>query len=117
MNSAVIGKLLGYLREDELGGDVGILLQVRIAEGNESSHGGREETGLESKRERACKNTRIMRSRTYKNEDSVSASLPILHVFFVFKLFYTGDIHSEDSPRGISMNIFLRSSSIMACIL
>ena len=116
MNSAVIGnlKLLGYLREDELGGDVGILLQVRIAEANESHHRGREETGL---RERACKNTRIMRSRTYKNEDSVSASLPILHVFFVFKLFYTGDIHSEDSPRGISMNIFLRSSSIMACIL
>jgi hypothetical protein len=33
-----MGKLLGYLCEDGLGGDVGILLQGRIAEGDESSH-------------------------------------------------------------------------------
>ena len=63
LNSTVgigVSKLLGYLCEEELGGDVGVLLQVRIAEGNESSHRGREEASLESKRGRASKNTTII---------------------------------------------------------
>ena len=44
-----------------MGGDVGISLQVQIAEGNESSHCGREETGLE----RARKNTRLFSSSNF----------------------------------------------------
>ena len=50
-------------------------------------------------------------AETYKNEDSVSASLPILHIFFVFKLLYTGEIHREDGSRRVS---FLRSGGIIA---
>ena len=42
-----VRKLLRYLCEEELSADVGILLQVRIAEGNESSHRGGEEGSLE----------------------------------------------------------------------
>ena len=50
-------KLLGYMCEEGMGGDVGILPQGRIAEGNEGSHRGREEASLESESDRACKNT------------------------------------------------------------
>ena len=41
------GKLLGYLCEEGLGDDVGILLQARVAEGDKSGHRRREKTDLE----------------------------------------------------------------------
>ena len=33
-----IRKLLGYLCEEEVGGEIGILLQGRVADGDEGSH-------------------------------------------------------------------------------
>ena len=50
-----VRQLLRYLLEEKLGGDVWILLQVRIAEGDESSNRGREEASLERKTERVGK--------------------------------------------------------------
>jgi hypothetical protein len=49
------GELLGYLCEEGLCDDVGILLQARVADGDKSSHGRREKTDLEQVG--ACKNT------------------------------------------------------------
>ncbi len=99
--------------EEELGGDIGILLQVRIAEGNESSHRGGEETSLESKSERAW----LTGEETYKNEDAFCTSFPILHIFFVFKFLYTGDIHREDRCRRFTILSCPWSSGIVVCVL
>ena len=46
-----VRQLLRYLLEEKPGGDIGVLLQVRIAESDESSNSGREEASLKSKRE------------------------------------------------------------------
>ena len=55
-----VRQLLRYLLEEKLGSDIGILLQVWIAEGDESSDRGREEASLESKRERVGKSMTII---------------------------------------------------------
>ena len=49
-----VRKLLRYLCEEGLSGEVGILMQVRIAEGNKSSHCGGQEGTLECKSDRVC---------------------------------------------------------------
>ena len=96
MNS-VVGNLLGYMCEDGLGGDIGISLQVRVMKVGT----------VEEKRpvwkvrgRELIRMGGVRRKETYKNEDSVCASLPVLHIFFVFKLLYTGDIHGEDIQKG-----------------
>ena len=107
LNSTVgmgVGKLLGYLCEKRLGGNVGILLQVRIAEGNESSHRGREEASLESKRERASqKTTIIVVDAEQKRTKTRMPSAPPFQfsTFFSSSIFCTRVIYIEKmAPEG-----------------
>ena len=108
-----VGKLFGYLGEEELGGDIGILLQGRVADGNESCYRRREKTSLEMVR--ACKHTTVC-VKAYENEDAICASLPIFHIFIV-KLQCASDIHRKDSSRRVTISSFLRGGAIIASAL
>ena len=115
MNS-IVGKLLGYMCEDGLGGDIGISLQVRVMKVGtvEEKRPVWKVRGRELIR---MGGVRRADSETYKSEDSVCASFLVLHIFFVFKLLYTCDIHGEDSSRRVAVGTFLQSGAIMAGVL
>ena len=103
-----MGKLLGYLSEEGLGG---ILLQVRVADGDEGGHRRREKTSLEIMGVSTGRSSWLGSAKSYENKDAICTSLPVFHIFIV-KLQCTGDIHREDGSRRITILGFLLSGNI-----
>ena len=64
MVSIGIRKLLGYLREEEVGGEVGVLMQGRVTDGDEGSHRRSKKANLRSRKHTTLIIVREARGRT-----------------------------------------------------
>ena len=78
-----IGKLLGYLCEEEVGGEVGILLQGRVADGDKGSHRRREKANL-----RACEYITVVTARAARNRTKTRAFSALPFQFFTLSWSY-----------------------------
>ena len=108
-----VGKLLGYLCEEEVGGDVGILLQGRVADGDKGSHRGRKKANL-----RPCKYTTVVTDWTAKNRTKTRAFSALPFQFSTFsrsnfsaRLMYIEKMTSEVSRLVVWVGVVPVASS------
>ena len=115
------GKLLGYLCEEGLRDDVGILLQARVADSDKSGHRRSKKTDLQ-RVPREFVSIQLLswlgKQEAYKNQDGICTFLPIFHIFVVQPL-CTGSIHIEDGSRRVTVSGLVRgdASSTIAYML
>ena len=94
-----IRKLLGYLCEEEVGGDIGILLQGRVTDRDKGGHCRRKKANL-----RACKYTTVVTARATRNRTKTRAfsALPFQFSTFSRSNFSARLIYIENMTSDVS---------------